>query len=55
VIPGGVGIVAAVARHPAVTAMEVASLARTYPGRFSAGIGTRPKLRLVAKEVLPNL
>ncbi|HZZ48337.1 MAG TPA: LLM class flavin-dependent oxidoreductase [Pseudonocardia sp.] len=38
-IPVGIGIVAAVARHPAVTAMEVASLARTYPGRFSAGIG----------------
>lgn len=38
-IPVGLGIIGAVARHPAVTAMEVASLARTYPGRFSVGIG----------------
>lgn len=35
----GLGIVAAVARHPAVTAMEIASLARAYPGRFLPGIG----------------
>jgi alkanesulfonate monooxygenase SsuD/methylene tetrahydromethanopterin reductase-like flavin-dependent oxidoreductase (luciferase family) len=35
----GLGVVAAVARHPAVTAMEIASLARTYPGRFQPGIG----------------
>jgi len=33
------GIISAVARHPAVTAMEVANLARSYPGRFSVGIG----------------
>lgn len=35
----GLGIVASVARHPAVTAMEVATLACAYPGRFLAGIG----------------
>jgi len=35
----GLGIVASVARHPAVTAMEIATLARTYPGRFLPGIG----------------
>lgn len=35
----GLGVIAAVARHPAVTAMEIASLARTHPGRFTAGIG----------------
>lgn len=35
----GVGIVSAVARHPAVTAMEVATLARAHPGRFRIGIG----------------
>ncbi|SNR66256.1 Flavin-dependent oxidoreductase, luciferase family (includes alkanesulfonate monooxygenase SsuD and methylene tetrahydromethanopterin reductase) [Haloechinothrix alba] len=38
-IPVKLGIVASVARHPAVTAMEIANLARTYPGRFTAGIG----------------
>jgi alkanesulfonate monooxygenase SsuD/methylene tetrahydromethanopterin reductase-like flavin-dependent oxidoreductase (luciferase family) len=35
----GLGIVASVARHPAVTAMEIATLARAYPGRFLPGIG----------------
>ncbi|WP_432851262.1 LLM class flavin-dependent oxidoreductase [Amycolatopsis sp. CA-161197] len=35
----GLGIVASVARHPAVTAMEIATLARAYPGRFIPGIG----------------
>lgn len=35
----GIGIVASVARHPAVTAMEIATLARAYPGRFLPGIG----------------
>lgn len=35
----GLGIVASVARHPAVTAMEIATLARVYPGRFLPGIG----------------
>jgi alkanesulfonate monooxygenase SsuD/methylene tetrahydromethanopterin reductase-like flavin-dependent oxidoreductase (luciferase family) len=38
-IPVGLGILAAVARHPAVTAMEVATLARAYPGRLMTGIG----------------
>ncbi|WP_431879297.1 LLM class flavin-dependent oxidoreductase [Amycolatopsis sacchari] len=33
------GVIASVARHPAVTAMEIANLARTHPGRFRAGIG----------------
>lgn len=35
----GLGVMASVARHPAVTAMEVATLARCYPGRFLPGIG----------------
>jgi alkanesulfonate monooxygenase SsuD/methylene tetrahydromethanopterin reductase-like flavin-dependent oxidoreductase (luciferase family) len=35
----GLGVVASVTRHPAITAMEVASLSRTYPGRFALGIG----------------
>ena len=38
-IPVGLGIVASVARHPAVTAMEFATLGRAYPGRFLPGIG----------------
>lgn len=35
----GLGVVASVARHPAVTAMEISTLARAYPGRFMPGIG----------------
>lgn len=38
-IPIGLGVVAAAARHPAATAMEFATLAGVYPGRFMAGIG----------------
>jgi 5,10-methylenetetrahydromethanopterin reductase len=33
------GIVSGVARHPAVTAMEIATLARAFPDRFVPGIG----------------
>ena len=35
----GVGIISSVVRHPAVTAMEIATLANAYPGRFIPGIG----------------
>lgn len=35
----GLGVVASVARHPAVTAMEFAHLARAYAGRLMLGIG----------------
>jgi alkanesulfonate monooxygenase SsuD/methylene tetrahydromethanopterin reductase-like flavin-dependent oxidoreductase (luciferase family) len=35
----GLGIVSAVVRHPAVLAMEVATLSRVHPGRLIAGLG----------------
>lgn len=35
----GIGILPAVARNPAVTAMEIATLANIAPGRFHPGIG----------------
>ena len=35
----GIGILPAVARNPAVTAMEIATLAAIHPGRFVPGIG----------------
>ncbi|GEL16568.1 LLM class flavin-dependent oxidoreductase [Pseudonocardia asaccharolytica] len=35
----GLGVVSCVARHPAVAAMEIASLGRAFPGRFLSGIG----------------
>src|ERR1700756_2812264 len=58
-IPVGIGIVSAMGRHPAVLAMEIATIARTYPRRFRPGIGLgapvwldqmglRPKSQLTA-------
>ena len=38
-VPVGLGVAAAVARHPAVMAMELATLGSAFPGRFMAGIG----------------
>ena len=53
----GVGAVSAVVRHPAVTAMEAATLAGAYPDRFTLGMGhgvpawTR-QMKLYPKSVL---
>ncbi|MBW4438626.1 MAG: LLM class flavin-dependent oxidoreductase [Pleurocapsa minor GSE-CHR-MK-17-07R] len=38
-IPVGLGIMPAVVRNPAITAMEISALGRFFPGRFHAGIG----------------
>jgi 5,10-methylenetetrahydromethanopterin reductase len=38
-IPVGLGVVSAMARHPAVLAMEIATIERLYPGRLMPGIG----------------
>lgn len=38
-IPVGTGVVSSVVRHPALLAMEIATLARAYPGRLMPGIG----------------
>jgi alkanesulfonate monooxygenase SsuD/methylene tetrahydromethanopterin reductase-like flavin-dependent oxidoreductase (luciferase family) len=38
-IPVGLGVLSARVRHPAVTAMELATVAELYPGRFMAGLG----------------
>ncbi len=38
-IPVGIGVVSAVTRHPAVLAMEIATLARTFPGRLWPAVG----------------
>lgn len=39
-IPVGVGVVSAMVRHPALLAMEIATLDRMFPGRLRPGIGT---------------
>ena len=38
-LPVGIGIVSAVTRHPAILAMELATMSRLYPGRVLAGVG----------------
>jgi alkanesulfonate monooxygenase SsuD/methylene tetrahydromethanopterin reductase-like flavin-dependent oxidoreductase (luciferase family) len=38
-IPVGIGVVSAVTRHPAVLAMEIATLARAFPGRLRPAVG----------------
>ncbi|MFD9892908.1 LLM class flavin-dependent oxidoreductase [Amycolatopsis sp. NPDC059027] len=38
-IPVGIGVLPAVARNPAIAAMELATLAELHPGRLIAGIG----------------
>jgi 5,10-methylenetetrahydromethanopterin reductase len=38
-IPLGLGVSSAVTRHPALLAMETATLSRVYPGRFWPGVG----------------
>lgn len=37
-VPVGLGIVSALSRHPAVLAMEIATVSRLFPGRFRPGI-----------------
>jgi 5,10-methylenetetrahydromethanopterin reductase len=37
-IPVNLGVVSALSRHPAVLAMEIATVARLFPGRFRPGI-----------------
>src|SRR5258708_31066852 len=64
-LPVGIGIVSAMVRHPAVLAMEIATVARMYPGRFRPGIGLgapawldqmglRPKAQLTALRDCPT-
>ena len=38
-MPVGIGVLSAQVRHPAVLAMELATLARSFPGRLRPGIG----------------
>jgi len=38
-VPVGLGVASAVTRHPALLAMECATLSRLHPGRFRPGVG----------------
>jgi alkanesulfonate monooxygenase SsuD/methylene tetrahydromethanopterin reductase-like flavin-dependent oxidoreductase (luciferase family) len=38
-VPVGTGLVSILVRHPAILAMEAATIGRIYPGRFRLGVG----------------
>jgi alkanesulfonate monooxygenase SsuD/methylene tetrahydromethanopterin reductase-like flavin-dependent oxidoreductase (luciferase family) len=50
----GIGIVPAVARNPAITAMEFATLAQLGPGRFHGGIGHGVQAWMAQMGVRPS-
>lgn len=49
----GLGIVSALVRHPAVLAMELSTLARSFPGRLIPGIGVGADLWLQQMGLRP--
>jgi alkanesulfonate monooxygenase SsuD/methylene tetrahydromethanopterin reductase-like flavin-dependent oxidoreductase (luciferase family) len=53
-LPVGLGVASAVTRHPALLAMESASLSRLYPGRFWPGVGLGVPLWLQQLGLLPR-
>lgn len=50
----GTGIVSALVRHPAVTAMEIATIAGAFPGRFLPGIGLGVPAWLGQMRLMPE-
>ena len=50
----GLGAVASVTRHPAIIAMETATLANAYPGRFTMSIGHGPDVWTKQMGVYPG-
>jgi alkanesulfonate monooxygenase SsuD/methylene tetrahydromethanopterin reductase-like flavin-dependent oxidoreductase (luciferase family) len=50
----GLGVVSAMARHPAVLAMELATLSRSFPGRVVGGIGLGVPAWMRQMGVLPR-
>lgn len=50
----GLGVVSAVVRHPALLAMEIATTARAYPGRFQPGIGLGVPAWMRQMSLLPK-
>jgi alkanesulfonate monooxygenase SsuD/methylene tetrahydromethanopterin reductase-like flavin-dependent oxidoreductase (luciferase family) len=53
-LPVGVGIVSAVTRHPALLAMEIATMSRIFPGRVWPGVGLGVPLWLEQMALLPR-
>jgi alkanesulfonate monooxygenase SsuD/methylene tetrahydromethanopterin reductase-like flavin-dependent oxidoreductase (luciferase family) len=52
-VPVGTGAVSIASRHPAITAMELAGLARTHPGRVVPGVALGVRAWLDQMGVLP--
>lgn len=52
-VPVGTGAVSVMGRHPAITAMEFAGLARTHPGRVVPGVALGVRPWLTQMGVLP--
>lgn len=52
-LPMGLGIASAVTRHPALLAMECATLSRLFPGRFLPGVGLGVPLWLDQMGIRP--
>lgn len=50
----GLGCVASVTRHPAITAMEATTLANAFPGRFTISIGHGPDAWTKQMGVYPS-
>lgn len=50
----GLGVVSAVVRNPALLAMEIATTARAYPGRFQPGIGLGVPAWMRQMGILPK-
>jgi 5,10-methylenetetrahydromethanopterin reductase len=53
-VPVGLGIASAVTRHPALLAMECATLSRLHPGRFWTGVGLGVPFWLQQMGLLPR-
>ena len=53
-VPVGLGIASAVTRHPALLAMECATLSRLHPGRFWPGVGLGVPFWLQQLGLLPR-
>lgn len=53
-LPVGLGVASAVTRHPALLAMECATLSRLHPGRFRPGIGLGVPFWLQQMGLLPR-
>jgi alkanesulfonate monooxygenase SsuD/methylene tetrahydromethanopterin reductase-like flavin-dependent oxidoreductase (luciferase family) len=53
-LPVGVGIVSAVTRHPALLAMEIATMSRIFPGRVWPGVGLGVPAWLEQMALMPR-